>query len=273
MPVLAVVVAYHPNASELHSNIDSFLEDVSHVLLWQNSPVMFSHPKVELCGDGTNRGIAVALNYAWKYAKEKGYDWILIMDQDSKWVDFHAHLVQACSDGAPEGILTARMADEPAKEGFTVVNSIINSGTMVRVKTIDAIGGWNEDFKVYGVDVEFYLKALSKGYKAYQLSEGCLVHNLGYKEKHRLLGRTYTTINYSPQRLYEIYRNHWIVIRQYPEVASDIKDLFITSCYKTWFPRMLLGEKNRPAKLWAIIRGTWDGLTYKIDKRRKEESK
>lgn len=265
MPVLAVVVAYHPNVSELRSNIDSFQEDVSHVLVWQNSPFAFSHPKVELCGDGTNKGIATALNYAWQYAKQSNYDWLLIMDQDSKWVHFHDHLTQALSKDVPEGVLTARLEGQPEIEGIVPVNDIINSGTLVRVRTIDAIGGWDESFKVYGVDVEFYLRAKSKGIHAYKLSDGYLIHNLGYATKHKLFGRTYTTINYSAERLYEIYRNHWIIIRMYPEVSDDIKELFITSCYKTWFPRMLLGENNRLAKLWAIIRGTWDGLTYKIN--------
>ena len=266
--ILAIVVAYKPDCIFLRENIGSFVEDVSHVLLWQNSPVELSLPKVELCGDGTNKGIAVALNYAWRYAKEKGYDWILIMDQDSKWVDFKAHLSQAFDDKAPDGIFAARLEDQPSSEEYEILDNLSNSGTLVHVRNVDKIGGWDETFKVYGVDVDFYLNALSKGIQTYQLSEGYLIHHFGCPTKHRLFGRTYTTINYSPERLYEIHRNHWISFRRYPEVASGMKKHFFKYSYKTWFPRMLLGEKNRPAKLWAIIRGTWDGLTYKIDKRK-----
>ena len=264
MSILAIVVAYNPNYFELRDNIGSFVNDVSHVLIWQNSPVEFSHPKVELCGDGTNKGISVALNYAWRYAKENGYDWILIMDQDSKWVDFQAHLTQALSDDAPDGILTARIGNIPRNEPFVLVDNAINSGTMIRIRTIDRIGGWNEKFKVYAVDVEFYLHALSKGFQAYQLSEGYLIHHLGYPTKHKLFGRVYTTINYSPERLYEIYRNSWRAIRLYPGFSSELRTGFVAVWYKMWVPRLLLGERNRLAKLWAIIRGTLSGLTCKV---------
>ena len=90
MKILAVVVAYHPEPDLLRRNLDSFADGVDHILLWRNSPVECDHPKVELAGDGTNQGIGTALNAAWTYAVQNGFDWLLTMDQDSCWEDFEA---------------------------------------------------------------------------------------------------------------------------------------------------------------------------------------
>ena len=62
MKILAVIVAFRPEVEALERNLRSFADYVDKVLLWQNSLVVFTHPKVETVGDGTNRGIAPALN-------------------------------------------------------------------------------------------------------------------------------------------------------------------------------------------------------------------
>lgn len=78
------------------------------------------------------------------------------------------------------------------------------------------------------------------------------------------MGRNFTTLNYSSDKLYEICRNHWIVIRMYSDVSMAVKRHFVKTCYKTWVPRIIFGEKDRMSKLWAVIRGTYDGLCFSL---------
>ena len=96
--ILAIVVTYYPERELLEKSISAFIEDVDSVLIWENTPAkdklsyrFIRHEKVEYCGDGTN-SISHALNFAWQKARMSGYDYVLTMDQDSVWDDFHPDL-------------------------------------------------------------------------------------------------------------------------------------------------------------------------------------
>lgn len=251
MSILAVVTLYFPDIRELSANIDSYADCVDRILLWRNSPVSsFAHPKVELCGDCTNQGLPAALNYAWHYAEEHSYDWILTMDQDTRWVDFRSFLGEVSVATGPRGIYI------PGQE-------LITSGTLQSTETVRELGGWREDFFIDGVDFDYEMRARRAGINIYRVGAGSIDHHLGSPQSARAFGKTFTTANYAPYRLYDMYRNHWIVIRSYPEYSARLKKRTINS-YKARIPRIILGEKQVLAKIWAIIKGTFAGLTYKI---------
>ncbi len=261
--VLAVVTVFLPDLKELSASIASYVDSVDRILLWRNSPVTFDHPKVELCGDGTNQGISAALNYAWHYAQEHGYDWILTMDQDTRWIDFKSFLDEVTGECAPEGIFVPRMADEPARSGFTEVTELITSGTLQRTETATRLGGWRTDFLVDGIDFDYGMKARLAGISIYKVASGAIDHHLGSPQTRKFLGKSFTTANYSPYRLFEMYRNHWIVIRSYPALSAELKARTLHS-YRERLPRIILGEKRPFSKIIAILKGTYAGLTYKI---------
>ena len=135
--VLAVVTVFLPDQKELSASIASYADSVDRILLWRNSPVDFTHPKVELCGDGTN--------------------------QDTRWIDFKSFLDEVTGECAPEGIFVPRMADEPARSGFTEVTELITSGTLQRTETATRLGGWRTDFLVDGIDFDYGMKARLAG--------------------------------------------------------------------------------------------------------------
>lgn len=262
--ILAVVVAYNPDIEEVKGNLDSYAPYVDRTLLWCNSPISLDYPNVELCGDGTNRGIPEALNYAWHYAEENGYQWLLTMDQDSKWENFSDFRDLALGGSVPEGIYTPRIFEQEVPGDFIPTNELITSGTLQSIRDVRAAGGWGTDFFLDAVDVDFHIRALRAGIKVYKLGKGHLIHHMGDVVVKKFLGKPYTTVNYSPKRLYGIYRNHWIVIRRYPEFAQHVKAETLHS-YSFRIPRIILGEKDKFKKIWAIFKGTVAGLTYKIN--------
>ena len=252
--ILAIVVGYRPQEALLSQSIESYASHVEKVLLWQNSPISFVHPKVELCGDSTNRGIGPALNYAREIAISQGYDYLLTMDQDSVWEDFPAYLSKALE--APESALLGPFVNEkPAGKDFEPSLLLITSGMLVSVPLLRLLGPWREDFAVDALDVDYVLRAASLGIPAYRVGAGCLHQQFGQKHKAGL----FHVYGYSPDRLYSIYRNHLLLFRQYGEVAEPVKTMF----YKRWLGsrpiRILLGEKRRWSKFKAIFRGIRDG--------------
>ena len=254
--ILAIVVGYRPQEALLRQSIASYAPYVEKVLLWQNSPISFAHPKVELCGDGTNRGIGPALNYARERALSEGYDYLLTMDQDSVWKDFPAFLSLA-REAPSDALLGPYVNEEPAgKGGFERSLLLITSGMLVPAPLLRLLGPWREDFAVDALDVDYVLRAAALGVPACKVGAGCLHQQFGQRHRKGL----FHVYGYSPERLYAIYRNHLLLFRQYGKVASPVKKMF----FKRWMGsrpiRILLGEKQRWGKFKAIFRGIRDGL-------------
>ena len=229
-------------------------------------------------GDESNAGIAVALNAAWQEAVAGGYDAVLTMDQDSVWKAFGDFLEAIESPDAPDGFYAPRILSNPGIEDrevsgkdvvvgkntvsststtmvFAPFDTAFTSGMLIPIQVIEKVGGWSEDFRVDGIDNEFCLHARSLGIQGYRVSSGWLEHALGKVVVKRLFGLRFRTYNYTPDRLFGIYRNNLIAIKKYPSVSKNFRREF----YRTWLwrrpLRMLLGERNLKEKLGAICRG------------------
>lgn len=266
--ILAVVVTYCPEPDLLKKCIGSFIDDVDKVLIWENTPEaqkanyrFIEDERVEYCGDGVN-SISRALNYAWRYAADYGYDYLLTMDQDSQWEDFNKFLGELfyCKR-APEGIWGPN-AYENYDAGIFMSDAIITSGMLVSISIINKVGGWDETFAIDCVDDEFCLRAGRLGVKVYWWGACRLRQRYGNPAKAKLFGRQFDIDlkNYSAQRLYSIYRNHVLLIRKFPEIKS------IKSDFKNvWIPNIkwvVLFENSRIKKFKAIFRGIIDGYKY-----------
>ena len=255
MRILAVIVAYNPDLEALERCLASFQEHVDKVVIWKNSNFDYERDDVEFAGDDSNCGIGKALNYAWKKADEEGFDALLTMDQDSVWQDFPAFLQKAAQ--APDGLWGPWVNKEPAAD-FVASDLLITSGMLVPLRLIKRIGGWREDFLVDAVDVDFVLHAKELGIPAWRVGGGWLQQQFGGRRKKGLIH----VYDYSPERLYGIFRNHIIVIRRYKGVSGQLRRMFVKRWYFSRPIRILLGEKDAFKKLGAIIRGIRDGKRY-----------
>ena len=255
MRILALIVAYNPDPDALSRNLSSFSDDVDKVLLWQNSSFIFSHPKVELCGPGSNVGIGPALNYARERALVGGYDYLLTMDQDSSWNDFHAFVSKA-SDG-PDGIYGPFVNQAPEGE-FTPSDFLITSGMLLPAHILQRLGPWREDFFVDGLDVDCIMRARELGITPWRVGAGSLSQQFGKRRK----AGPFHVYDYSPERLFGIFRNHIIIIRRYGPLARDLRRMFVKRWIFSRPVRILLGEKNRLAKFKAIWKGIRDGFRW-----------
>lgn len=279
--ILAIVVTYHPDKELLEKNISVFINDVDKVLIWENTQDnqkrqyrISNHPKIEYCGDGVN-SISHALNYAWKYADTCGYDFLLTMDQDSVFVNFSHYLEYTiCNTQAPQGIwipLAVTGENKPVvREKGKDIKEVFfgnTSGMLLRVSIIDRIGGWNETFAIDGVDCEFCFYANRVGMKIYAFLNVFLHHQLGEYKKVRFLNRTFELRNYSPTRYYSIYKNHVLLMRQFPEQKQ-----FIDTCKSYWggmIKWIFLFEEQRFKKMYYIFRGILEGTFGNLDRIRR----
>ena len=266
--ILAIVVTYYPERDLLVRNVEAFIDHVDKVLIWENTPSKdkqpyryITHEKVDYYGDGVN-SISRALNFAWEYANENGYDYLLTMDQDSYFenFDFYVDRTVFCKD-APEGIWTPQMNGEKVSDDYEEIDIPITSGMLASIKIVNTIGGWNESYTIASVDDEFYLQAHLRGIGKYKVKDASLLQRFGTPREVTVLGHTLVLRNYGPQRLHDIYRNNIILIRKYPKI-----DYLRNNFFHYWLKAIVLVfvyEKQRFRKTWCILKGIIAGFRYK----------
>ena len=266
--ILTIIVTYFPEKELLEKNINAIIHSVDKVLIWENTPSdlcenyrFINHKKIEYCGDGIN-SISHALNYAWRYAQDNGYDYLLTMDQDSCFVDFPRYLKQTIlNENAPIGIYSPPIDEGRIVRDFEEIDMPITSGMLIAVTLIDKIGGWDEAFKIDSVDDEFCLHAHTLGIKTFAVKGIVMQHRLGFPVTRRFLGHTIILRNYSPYRLHDIYKNNIILVRKYSQFTYIKKNLLNWLKQIFW---ILLFEDDKAKKLMSILRGCFAGLTKRL---------
>ena len=257
--ILAIVVTYYPEKELLERNVQAFINRVDKVLIWENTPSpdkmnyrFISHEKVEYYGDGIN-SISRALNYAWEYANEYEYDYLLTMDQDSFFENFDYYVDKTiyCQE-APEGIWTPQMNGEEVSEDYEEIDLPITSGMLASVKIVNIIGGWNESYTIASVDDEFFLQAHQCKIKKYKVRDASLLQRFGITQVVSVFGHKLELRTYGPQRLFDIYRNNIILIRKYPKIDYLRKNF--SHYWLKAIVLVLLLEEQRFSKTLATFR-------------------
>ena len=101
--ILGIVVIYKPNINKLISNINKYIDDISYLIIWENSTLLRSEKnliidncinseKIIFAGNGINQGLSIAFNYALDKANKCRYEYLMTMDQDSEWINFSNYL-------------------------------------------------------------------------------------------------------------------------------------------------------------------------------------
>lgn len=276
MRLLAAIIIYNPDWQLLERNVEAFSQHVDHILVWNNSdkPVRLSQvrplnrffPKTTYKSLNKNVGIARALNYAWHYAEENGYDTLLTMDDDSVFVDFAGYkrrVEQLWSEGN-ECVCGPLATSKGSARGMQRVPHLITSGMLVPVKHLQLAGGYCEDFLIDGIDIELCINLRGKGISSVMDTESRLMQRYGATASRKYGPLTLHSPNYSPQRLYGIFRNHIIILRRYhypPDLLWHIIRLYLIGFV---VKGVLLVEHDKKTKLKAVAKGIRDGLRYKI---------
>ena len=269
--VAGVVVLYNPEESIIQ-NIDSYIKQVGALYLVDNSsePKTFIQDYLEendhltYIFNGYNSGVAAALNSGAIKAINEDFSYLLTMDQDSKAPDnIVESLLKIFSRLENVGIASPLHSNifqthkRFQKEEITKVDSIMTSGNLISLEAYKMIGGFNEDFFIDYVDIEYCLRLKYNNYNIYRVNNVILEHqeaNLSQKKIFRL--RFYPTNN-DPFRLYYKTRNllylRKIYQHRYLSILFREYILFLKSTLK-----ILLFEEKKILKFKMIFCGIKD---------------
>jgi rhamnosyltransferase len=227
----ACVVLYNPDDSML-LNIRSYADNVERLILVDNSPIsnnVFyeyaqSDPKFTYTSFGENMGIAYALNHASQLAFDEGYDWILTMDQDSRFIDGSFFGIVEDESGKPQNSDVAVYAasymeilgrwSKPFDSYFDEVHFAVTSGNFVHLKKWKDAGGFEEKLFIDEVDHDFCIKLRLLNYRIITSKRIFMNHTVGvaYDVDSAV---TKTRARPQPLRFYYITRNGLLMVKRY----------------------------------------------------------
>ncbi len=234
-PIIAVVVAYHPKVGELQGSIKSLLKNFKKVIVVWNGPHPFKIPAFLIAKDiyvldmRSNVGLAKGLNEGIEKAFKLGAAWVCLSDQDSLLPADFKSLAIKYSQHIPKPFRVAAMGpvyfnqvtkevgriirtaflrrgrDKPnMNEPYIETDYLITSGSFISKAAFNDIGPMREELFIDLIDIEWGLRAKSKGYKSFVLPKAMLDHKLG-DHQFTIFGMVFPI--HSPLRIYYYFRN------------------------------------------------------------------
>jgi rhamnosyltransferase len=284
-----VVVTYHPPA-DVAKNLSAMAGECGRLLVIDNGSPLESQaaiaavPGVTLLPQGRNRGLAAALNVGLRRASDWGCEWVVTFDQDSTPEPGMVEAMRTSLATLPRAALIGPRIHEAgsltesyrwvtrhprwsflfrrAKYGgndIVEVTMIITSGSMMEVATWRALKGFDEQLFIDYIDTDYCLRVLRTGRTIAVAGQAILRHRLGARETRSVMGREIRPTHHAPFRHYYMARNRVIVWRRHALAVPHwaVFD-FCFAVFNT--ARVLLFERDRCAKMAAMLRGTWHGL-------------
>lgn len=283
--VCAIIVTYHPTA-DMVQRLAGILAQVQGLVVVDNGSTIdelallraASHTfNFHLIENGENIGIAEALNRGVKWARNQGYSWVILFDQDSRITDGFIRQMLDTWESHPDrervGSVHPRYVHpetgtEPAvrraRDGGPVVS--LTSGALMPVWVFDAVGWFASEYFIDEVDTEYCYRLRAEGYLVADSREAVLFHTVGHPKKHTILGFTFRPMHHNATRRYYMTRNRIALYRKYfRRFPRWILQSFNEGFRET--VKCFLGERDRAHKFRNFLLGAWDGLTGRMGKR------
>jgi len=287
MSICATVILYNP-AIEAYENILSYANRVDELIIVDNSTkynnqlinkLLSNVTKVKYINNSANLGIASALNIACRYAIENDYQWILTMDQDSRFINFDHYT--KCLDQHKESLNIALLAantmwhaeehlpNTPSKE-YEEKFLVITSGNFLNLKLFDTIGGFEDKLFIDMVDHDYCIRAQIHNFKILYFKDVLVEHSLGmlFQRKNLITRKIRNKIEHNAQRVYYISRNTFYTWQQYrkyfPNEFNLLKTINIIFIHE--ITKIFLYEDNKIDKIKAKFIGLYHFLRGKYGK-------
>lgn len=274
--VVGALIAYHPDLAALDQNIRIASAQVDKLYVWDNTgpgslvgSLGFPENVVYLQRE-KNDGIAVPLNRMAQLARESGADWFLTLDQDSTLTADYVSGLLAIADCMPSlenvGIIAGSAIEpykKPAHSTFepAVVNTLITSGSLIRLSAYEHVGGSDEQMFIDCVDHELCLKMRRHGFALYSSNSVNFQHTIGEPQEVNLpfLGIKLRCSKHAPLRKYYSTRNRLKLYRNFFlfDPMFVLKDSY-SMCAE--IVKIILFEDRTFSKLRAIVLGVMDAI-------------
>ena len=281
----AVIVTYHPSP-QLLEDFHTVADQVDGLVIIDNGSTADELSLLrdtskrlgsQLIENPENLGVAEALNQGVHVAKEHGYTWVILFDQDSSIrPGFIDQMFETWSDHPQRDRIAAihpRYRDPKtgrellvrrAKDGGPITS--MTSGALMPVWAFDKIGWFASEYFIDCVDTEYCFRIRAAGYLIADSAQAELVHAAGNAQVRTMLGVSFQPTYHSTMRRYYMARNRIVVFRKYVSIFPQWAFIPLFDSIRETI-KCFLGEPDRSIKFRRFLLGTWDGLTGRMGKR------
>jgi rhamnosyltransferase len=237
--ILAVLPVYYPDVS-IKTNILSYINDIDFLIIVNNSNSDLSSTLIDLPKEkiyeyfpNVNIGLSKSYNFAIEYALENKYDYLLLMDQDSFFInnDFWKIFKQLQQNPNLSLVSAATSSDKSDyindyNEFFYNRKILMSSGTIIFLNIISKIGYFDEKLFIDEIDHDFSLRCHLNGYLNLTTYKTYISHSVGeaYICNFPLNIIKKQIILHKPFRYYHIFKNGRYMIAKY--LFKDFKFSF-----------------------------------------------
>ncbi|QLL59747.1 glycosyltransferase family 2 protein [Empedobacter falsenii] len=278
--IVAIIVTYNPNVEDLKQNVSTFNHEVDYVIIVDNASSnntellnIFREDKYVIILNNENYGIAKALNIGLEESIKLKADFVLTMDQDSKFLENSVDVLKDfLDDPDSQNVAMVGPLMRDLSSGFVEsidsttadVRTIITSGALCRVSALQQVNGWDSSLFIDAVDFDICYKLLKKNYRIVKLKKAILNHHLGESEKRRFI-IPFLVTHHSPLRVYYTSRNTIVLFKKYfGKFPKDMLQLELSNIKK--FFAILLFEKEKAKKIQLYTKGFFHGVIGKKGK-------
>jgi rhamnosyltransferase len=280
----AVISTFHPAPAALENLAKVRLQVEGLVVVDNGSSASSLAPfraamrelKFTLIENGANLGIAAALNTGVQWAKSRGFDRVVLFDQDSTVTPGFMGAMRSTYEGHPrQAEIAIVMPRYMNREGEDVSWSqfmapdgapleVMTSGSFIPVSIFDSCGGFREEFFIDQVDHEFAFRVRECGFIVVVSEESFLIHTPGSPREHSFLGvMRFKATHHNAMRRYYMTRNGIVMVRRYWKshpvwCRSVAKALLMLPI------QVVLAERQKWKKLRNILLGTVDALRDRL---------
>ncbi len=235
--------------------ISKNLDTIDCLMVFDNSPEsLFENISLEKgiykyywCKD--NPGVSANYNKAARYAETNGYEWILLLDQDTSFPEGALNLYKNGINEYPKESVFIPMHKIKSGKYISPVNSlkrtakkivpgiyplkkydIINSGILLRVADFISSGGYKEDVKLDFSDFQFMERLRKKVPSVVVLNINCLQDFSYYEQdKSKLMNRfrmySEGAVNFETDSFYRYMKITFLVIKHTISLSVKCKSI------------------------------------------------
>lgn len=244
-----VVVLYNKKVTALpiYPILKRLLNADIPVLCYDNSQieqeVPFAHPLLTYYHDPRNLGLTPGYNMALESAIKSGQEGILLLDHDSNFdfsfieklleIPFNpkvgAIVPKVVADGSQ---ISPILADRYISSGYTVLKEgvykapymAINSGSLINVKALEKIGGFNEEFPLDFLDHWLFWRLGKEDYYL-KVLDYAIDHDLSVLDYKKVSHNRYESILTGESKFYSKYETTFLAPYKKQLLKRTIKQL------------------------------------------------
>ncbi len=298
--VASITVAFNPNPERLAEQVRALQGEVGDIVIVDNGseravshlPQLAGLP-IRVLALADNTGVAHGFNAGVAAARERGAEFVLLLDDDSiPTPGMVAGLLAACHERSrgggeppvaavgPRVQDTRDLLDYPfIRLGWThnrhvrcgdsddeviACDFLISSGSLVPMTAFAEVGEFDEGLFIDSVDLEWCCRARARGLALYGVCAARLDHRLGDRRQPVL--NVFDLVVHSPDRIYYMTRNRFLLYkRPYMPLKWKLKDVLRWAAKSFAMLLLVAPRREYAAMTWRAIRDAAVGKSGRLD--------